>query len=170
MLALDSELWADLNHAYGSADDIPPLLRRAADAPEQGAPDAEPFFTLWSSLCHQGEVYTASYAAVPHLVRIALTAERPIDFSFLLLPTSIEVARHGGRGPEMPLSLAKPYNDAIASLSECGWVHREEQWDQDMVLAVAAADAVARGHYGVAEALLNLDADWIEKINNHHWD
>lgn len=169
MLALDDAGWADLTHAYGSADDIPALLLRAAEAPEQGAADSEPFFTLWSSLCHQGDVYTASYAAVPHLVQIARTTQHPIDFSFFLLPASIEVARHKGRGPEVPPSLAKPYEGAIASLSECVWAHRDEHRDQDMVLSVAAADAVARGHHKIAEALMNLDDDWIEKINNHDW-
>jgi hypothetical protein len=39
-----------------------------------------------------------------------------------------------------------------------------------MVLAVAAAQAVAKGQFEVAEALLNLDADWITKINNCDFD
>jgi hypothetical protein len=170
MLGLDDAGWAGLTHAYGEATDTPGLLRRLADAPEQRAADSEPFFSLWSSLCHQGDVYTASYAAVPHLAQIALTTPRPIDFAFFLLPASIEVARHGGRGPEMPPSLAKPYDEAIASLPECAWAHRKERWSEDMMLSVAAAEAVARGHHKIAEALMNLDDDWIEKINNHDWE
>lgn len=39
-----------------------------------------------------------------------------------------------------------------------------------MLLAVAAAQAVAKGHIDIAEALLNLDADWIAKINNDEFD
>jgi hypothetical protein len=39
-----------------------------------------------------------------------------------------------------------------------------------MLLSVAAAQAVAKGHVGVAEALLNLDEDWITKINNDEFD
>lgn len=39
-----------------------------------------------------------------------------------------------------------------------------------MLLSAAAAQAVAKGHIGVAEALLNLDADWIARINNCEFD
>ena len=39
-----------------------------------------------------------------------------------------------------------------------------------MLLAAAAAQAVAKGHVDVAEALMNLDADWIAKINNDERD
>jgi len=39
-----------------------------------------------------------------------------------------------------------------------------------MLLSAAAAQAVAKGHIDVAEALLNLDADWIAKINNFEFD
>jgi hypothetical protein len=58
--------WAQLNHAYGSAEDIPGLL-------EQAEPDSRSHVwnDLWSRLCHQGTVYSASYAALPELTRIA---------------------------------------------------------------------------------------------------
>lgn len=65
---LDAILWADLNHAYGSAADTPgallELLSEDAGARE-GALDH-----LWNSICHQGSVYEASCAAVPYLIRI----------------------------------------------------------------------------------------------------
>ncbi len=72
MLSLEDARWADLRHAYGSAGDIPSLLRTLSDdcSPSRSS-NAEPWFSLWSSLCHQGNVYTASYAAVPHLVGLA---------------------------------------------------------------------------------------------------
>ncbi|MFI2199630.1 hypothetical protein ACH47Z_02355 [Streptomyces sp. NPDC020192] len=62
--------WADLGHAYGPADDIPDLLR----AMESEGPDVreEAMDGLVSALCHQGSVYDASAAAVPHLARLAL--------------------------------------------------------------------------------------------------
>lgn len=58
--------WADLTHAYGSAQDIPGLL-------EQATPDStSPVWTeLWSRLCHQGTVYSASFAALPALTVLA---------------------------------------------------------------------------------------------------
>lgn len=67
MLPLDSDRWAGLAQAYGGAADVPQMLRDLALDPSDGV-----WERLWSSLCHQGEVYPASYAAVPHIVRIAV--------------------------------------------------------------------------------------------------
>lgn len=68
MIELGDPRWEKLSHAYGSAADIPELLRQLAGATGPKIRyDSEPWFTLWSSLCHQGDVYDASYAALPHL-------------------------------------------------------------------------------------------------------
>jgi hypothetical protein len=58
--------WAQLTHAYGSAEDIPGLL-------ELAVPDmrSEVWTELWSRLCHQGTVYPASFAALPVLTLLA---------------------------------------------------------------------------------------------------
>ncbi|MEL7488833.1 MAG: hypothetical protein AAGJ87_16670 [Pseudomonadota bacterium] len=72
MLPLDSPKWRELNDAYGSARDVPALLEDldALDTvPEEAM--SEPIYSLWSGLYHQEDVYSASYAAFPHLVRIA---------------------------------------------------------------------------------------------------
>lgn len=172
MLALNDPRWTDLCHAYGPATEIPGLLRKLAASPGPKADNrAEPWFTLWSSLCHQGDVYTASYAALPHIVWIALNAKGPIAFDFFLLPSSIEVARFNGKGPEIPQFLAEAYQSSIAMLMDCASVHRTDEWDESTVLSVAAAQAVAKGHHHAAEALMNLDEDWITKINDpEKWD
>ena len=171
MLSLDDPRWRELRHAYGDAGDVPALLRSLALSTEPKAGHrTEPWFTLWSSLCHQGDVYTASYVAVPHIVQIASEAKEPVDFSFFELPTAIEVARRNGRGPDVPEAYADDYHRAIAQLVENVSLHRNEAWDESMLLSAAAAQAVAKGHVDVAEALLNLDADWIAKINNCEFD
>jgi hypothetical protein len=171
MLTLDDPAWRTLQHAYGDAANVPDLLRAlaASTGPKAGYRD-EPWFSLWSSLCHQDDVYTASYAAVPHIVRIAAEAPGPVDFSFFQLPAAIEIARRTGRGPDIPAGYADDYHRAIAQLVETVSLHREEAWDQSMLLSAAAALAVAKGHVDVAEALLNLDADWIAKINECDFD
>ena len=171
MLSLDNPRWSELRHAYGDAADIPALLRTLASStgPKASYQD-EPWFSLWSSLCHQGDVYTASYAAVPHIVRIASEASGPVDFAFFQLPTAVEVARQTGHGPDIPEPYADAYHRAITQLVENVAAHRSEAWDQPMLLSAAAAQAVAKGHIDVAEALLNLNADWIAKINSCEFD
>ncbi len=59
--------WSHLKHAYGSASDVPRLLEDVGD-PEAADVAWE---DLWASLCHQGTVYTASFAALPALADIA---------------------------------------------------------------------------------------------------
>jgi hypothetical protein len=80
------------------------------------------------------------------------------------------VARKTGRGPELPEEIADDYHRAIASLGECVSIHRNDPWDPSMCLSAAAAQAVAKGHVTVAETLLNLDENWIAKINSHQFD
>jgi len=58
--------WSQLTHAYGTADDIPGLLGHL----EPGG-SAQVWSDLWSRLCHQGSVYSASHAALPALTRLA---------------------------------------------------------------------------------------------------
>jgi uncharacterized protein HemX len=80
------------------------------------------------------------------------------------------VARATGRGPELPADCAEDYRRAIADLIEVIALHRHDRWDQSMLLSVAAAQAVANGHIDLAEALLNLDDDWIARINDPAFD
>src|SRR5262245_54778561 len=58
--------WGQLRHAYGAASDVPALLARLAPEPE-----ADVWEELWSRLCHQSTVYSASFAALPALVDAA---------------------------------------------------------------------------------------------------
>lgn len=59
--------WAELDHASGSAENIPGLFARLG-----GSEDDAVWSELWSDLCHQGSVYAASWAAMPVLTDIAL--------------------------------------------------------------------------------------------------
>ncbi|MER7759198.1 hypothetical protein [Streptomyces sp. NPDC097619] len=63
--------WQELSHAYGPAGDVPALLARI-DAER----DPELWSELWSALCHQGSVYSASFAALPWLADTAAVDDR----------------------------------------------------------------------------------------------
>ena len=106
-MSLDSPIWDTLQHAYGSAEGIPGLLREIAVEPDASSASEGPWFDLWSALCHQGDVYPASFAAVPHIVQaLADHIECACD-DFFLLPASIEWARskHGVHVPTDLLAL-----------------------------------------------------------------
>ena len=72
MISLESSRWQSLSHAYGDATDVPKMLS-ALQHTSAREPKAA-WDEIWSSLCHQGTVYTATYAAVPHLVELASRA------------------------------------------------------------------------------------------------
>ena len=165
MIELSDPRWQTLSHAYGSAADIPDLLRQLDGATgSQIGHESEPWFTLWSSLCHQGDVYDASYAALPHIVEIACNAKEAIDFSFFQLAAAIESARNSGNGPPIPIDLADAYADSVSRLTECVALHCHENWDEATLLSAASALAAAKGHHRVAEALMNLDDDLITRL------
>lgn len=67
MIACMTLDWSGLQHAYGSASDLPRLFE------EIGAPELadEAWEELWASIYHQGSVYEASFAALPVLTDIA---------------------------------------------------------------------------------------------------
>ncbi|MEE1752205.1 HEAT repeat domain-containing protein [Streptomyces sp. SP18CS02] len=79
---LDAQPWGDTSHAYGSADDLPDLLRVLAD----GGPDAveEAVSELYGRILHQGTVYPASAVVVPFLARLAAAGHATADVLTLL--------------------------------------------------------------------------------------
>lgn len=65
--------WANLRCSYGSAELVPELLRRAEAT---GSDVGDEWTDRWSYICHQGTVYSASYAAVPLLTAMCLSRDR----------------------------------------------------------------------------------------------
>lgn len=165
MIPLDSAAWDQLRHCYGPASNIPDLLRQLAANPQPMKSDDGPWESLWSALCHQDDVYTASYAAVPHIVDIALNAKGPIDFSFFLLPARIEISRKRKRGPDIPQELEWNYFAAMRKLIECATRHAASDWDLSMLLSVLAGIAAAKGQPDLADLLTELPSSVIERLD-----
>lgn len=157
MLSLTSDTWSQLTHAYGPADDVPALIVKLSDYPSKSRHDSEPFFSLWSSLCHQGDTNTAAYAAVPHIVGLAQAQPDRITYDFLLLPTSIEIARLTGRGPEVPETLMQSYGSAIQGMIGVIGHLQGSEMDETWCLTCAASIAAAAGNATIAEAILELE-------------
>ena len=113
MLPLGSPRWQELAHVYGAAGDIPEKLRRLeAEGIIDWGPDSV-LEEIASAIYHQGDPGTASYAAVPHLVRIA-EDRTPAEQTWLVLLCGwIEAARTSLR-PEVPDDLSQAYDNALA--------------------------------------------------------
>ena len=156
MLSLDSPRWNELSHAYGSAADIPALLRALESLPSV---DGEPWETLWSSLAHQGDVYPASFAAVPHVVRALASDPTRATFAYFQFPAWVEVCRQK-HGTPIPEDLAPAYFTALKELPGLVAAAAAAPWDNELMLPCAmAAIAAAKGEARVAEAALELTPD-----------
>ena len=113
-----------------------------------------PWFELWSRLCHQGTIYTASYAAVPVITEAIKHAEGPIAMDFVLLPASIELARDAGNGPALPAELEADYHAAIADLGGVGSKYTEVP-DAYVREAARAAQLIGLGRVDEARELID---------------
>ena len=145
MLDLGSPKWKNLSHAYGSADDIPELLRQLKTAPPPKNYQSEPWFSLWSSLCHQSDVYTASYAAIPHIVAIAKTKNLKERFDHLHFIAFVEACRHRKKAPSIPAFLKKDYRSALEQAGKLTLECLIENWDEKELAVLLGAFAVLRG-------------------------
>ncbi len=110
MLPLDSPRWKELRQAYGSAGNIPKLIMSVSGDDESAA-----WEKIWSSLCHQFSIYSATYGAIPHLVSIAEHTSLKNQLEVLILCSTIRLF---GRLEEedVPEDLIEPYNSAMSTI------------------------------------------------------
>lgn len=115
MLLLDSPRWKELNHVYGSAEDIPEKLRALRDEERIEWTTDSVLEEIAAAIYHQGDPNTGSYAAVPHLVDIIQSRSPAEQILIVLLTGWIEAARDASR-PEIPKDLTSTYFEALEKL------------------------------------------------------
>ncbi len=157
MLSLDNPRWGELQHAYGAASDTPALLRQLQSLPD-AAGESEPWFTLWSSLAHQGHVYSASFAAVPHVICAMASLPAAVTFTYFQFPAWVEICRQR-KGASVPPDLEPAYFAALQQLPTLAAASSAHPWDASMLSCVLAAIAVAKGDANVAAAALELSPE-----------
>lgn len=165
---MESINWNELDHAFGEASDIPDLLKRLESYPSCEKYDEEPFYTLWSSLCHQGDVYSASYAAVPYIVSIIENAPDKVNYNYFLLPLCIEIARKKGCGPEIEEELKDAYLDSIQKMGNL--VCKLPSADENMSNVLSAVTALSFGNVTLAETIIELTPDTLEEFQEWRYN
>ena len=161
--------WEELNHAYGSAGDIPALLAELAFYPAESSYEAEPWFSLWSALCHQGDIYSASFAAVPEIVKHLANNPQKATFSFFALPASIEISRVKG-SIVVPTEIDSAYFQAIRSLGHLAATWANSANSALISQAAIAAFAASVGQIGYAELVLQIPSEEISEVFDWYWD
>lgn len=128
--------WSQLKHAYGTAEDIPGLMERV-----EPDPLSRTWTELSSRLCHQGMVYSASFAALPALAQKARDWS-PADRATPLILAGAIVSR-----AHKPIDVHREYETQIAEMigltSEA--LHEPDVMEADYIYllqALAAFEAI----------------------------
>ena len=113
MIDLDDPTWALTSHCYGSGSNVPSFLRRI----ENGNSLSKKFWDEFTNiLCHQCTLGSASFAAFPHLVRIASeqkgTAKGAKSLKLAALILGLALAPEN-KLPRLDPKLGKPFREAI---------------------------------------------------------
>ncbi len=157
MLELSSPVWAELDDAYGSGQQIPSLLEQLTVTSDLHDWDSQLWQSLWSRLCHQRDVYTASYAALPHLVAITASRLVPERIVCLALVGSIEAARHHEDSPPIPPALAPAYHAALPQAAELVLECLRLGWSEHDYKVLFGTLAVVRGEPALGSAIFELE-------------
>lgn len=156
MISLEYKCWDELHDAYGPASKIPELLKQLLiDSTPTTKTEDEPWFSLWSSLCHQGDVYPASFAAVPYLADIALRTSYDFAWDFFALPACIEIARNNKK-LEVPEELKQAYFDALKKLYKLALTYKgHTNLEPTFLRSVQGMVLLGEGKFIEAENLLD---------------
>ena len=132
--------WTDLLGGYR----IPYDPRKALRLLEDGKDTARAWDELWDELHHQGDIGEASFAAVPHLVRIHEHRGVP-DWNTYALAAVIELARDRADNPQPPPDLQHFYDSAWIQLVDIGLRELSTAQEPTLVASIMGAVAIGKG-------------------------
>jgi len=113
---------------------------------------------LWSELHHQGDVGEASYAAVPHLVRIH-AARGVADWNTYALAACIEEARRVGKNPPLPPELREAYEAAWRDMAKLGLRELEAAKDPTLICSIIGVIAMDKGQFTLGRLAVSFTED-----------
>ncbi|MER6981100.1 hypothetical protein [Streptomyces carpinensis] len=163
LTGLDDVPWAQLQHSYGTADDVPGLLR----AMQAGAWEGRypPSAQLANHIVHQGTRSQAAVYTVPFLVRMALDPRLANRHRFVGLLVAIAIGRDNNclpngydpREDRAYLSRLRGEADEWAQwIAEAADDERRKQREESCAQVLIDAEAVVRSYDAVREALPEL--------------
>ena len=156
MLPLDDPKWNELRGGYKVPYDPSDTLRRL----EKGE---DVWDELWQELHHQGDVGDASYATVPHLVRIAksLTSR---NWNFYGLVSTIEIERNRKSNPPLPDWAALAYAEAMREMLELAFSDLRSTEDRATIQSILGAISLAKGELKLGALIGYSDDSQIDEI------
>jgi len=153
-MEFDDPRWDSLHGGYR----VPYDPRKALSALEQGNETDSAWQELCTELYHQGDVGEASYAAVPHLVRIHAVRGVP-DVNTYALVAMIEEARLCGRNPPLPPNLRDAHDAAWRQLVDLGLHELRTAEDPELVSYIIGVIAIGKGQLALGRLSINFNDD-----------
>jgi hypothetical protein len=154
MLSLDDKRWSTMLGGYRVPFDPRPLLARLETEQDTTSVWQE----LWNELHHQGDVGEASFATVPHLVRIH-RKRSIVDWNTYALVAMVELARKEGKNPDVPEWMKEDYFRAIRDLAEIGASEVLRTDNAEDVRAILSILAIEKGLRTHGKFLVNYSED-----------
>lgn len=148
----------ELLDAYGEPFDPRPVIARWRLGEQEVAAQE-----LWVRLYHQGDVGSASFAAIPDLVELIATSSK-LDWNAYAMLASVEEARTIG-GVLVPSSLADAYSAAWAKVQSFALQHLADAADDELVRSLLAVIAHAKGQHSLAAIALCTEDERSEMLN-----
>lgn len=155
MLPLDDPRWKTLHGGYRIPYDASVALRRM----ESGE---NVWDELWENLHHQGDIGEASYAAVPHIVRI-VTGWPQRDWNPYSIVATIEIERHRKNNSPLPDWLAKPFLAALNDLELVGLEDLKVATEPLRINAILGLIAVAKQQTKLGAFISYADSSEIDE-------
>jgi hypothetical protein len=159
IIAFDDKRWEGLKGGYKVPYD-PRLVLRKLEADDESGPAWE---QLWKELHHQGDVGEASYAAVPHLIRIQAQSSQ-VDWNLYALISTFEIERHRSSNPPLPAFLADSYREAWACILEIGTRDLGKTDDPLAMTSILGALPLAKGQLRLGVFIAYSDASEVNEF------
>lgn len=153
-LDLEDDRWGTFLGGYR----VPYDPRRALRALEKDENVADAWNELWEELHHQGDLGEASFAAVPHRVRIHELRSVP-DWNTYALVATIELARDAPRNPCIPSELQISYDIAWNRLFEIGLRELKSAEEPTLTTSIIAVLAIAKRLRSLAQLAAGFTED-----------
>jgi hypothetical protein len=163
MLSLEDSRWTQLRGGYRVPYDPRPALLRL----ESGKDTKTVWEELWQELYHQGDVGEASYAAIPHLVRIYRRSQ-PGDWNTYAMLATVELARREQRNPAIPDWLQEDYDLAWKDLAETGLAELKDATNREVARSILAVLALWKGLGASGGLLIDFTEDELIEMRNQY--
>jgi hypothetical protein len=160
-MELDDPRWSELEGGDHAPFDPRPSILKLEEG-HSGAWDE-----LWERLHHQGDVGSASYAAVPLLVE--KSSNWLNDWNFYALVATIEEARNNPSNPQPPAWVAASYTSAWSRLEAVALQVFPTAMTTELVASLIAVLAHSKGQLTIARIALLTEDERAEFLDEAGW-